>query len=123
MTRQPEPIAVLEEASRALRGMVTAFGERGGAPEETLLRRELPMLSRELACVAQLLPAVSSAWPRPPHLEAVIAEYVHSLERLRPIVEKAQESLGKKRDRLKQDLDRLGCVRAWAETYLSTNER
>ena len=82
---------------------------------------ELKALAEKLAQVAKLLDLVPPAQPKEDALQALISEYVDSLEKLKDVLEKVQDSLGEQRDRLKKDFEHLNSARAWVETFRATN--
>jgi hypothetical protein len=51
----------------------------------------------------------------------VISEYIDNLEKLKGVLGRAMDSLGKRRDRLKKDLEHLNSARAWVETFRATH--
>jgi DNA repair exonuclease SbcCD ATPase subunit len=119
---QSELIVTLQEANREIRGLVSKLSENSvEANNAALSPGELQALSRKLAQVAKRLDLVSPAQPKQEALQAVISEYVDNLEKLKAVLGRVQNSLGKQRDRLKKDFEHLNSARAWAETFRATN--
>jgi chromosome segregation ATPase len=119
---QSELTALLEEANRAIRGLVSRRSENSGqAGPITLSSSELKALSQKLAQVAKLLPQVSPTQPKEQTLQAVLSEYVDNLEKLKGVLGGAMDSLGKQRERLKKNLAHLNSARAWVAAFRATN--
>ena len=119
---QSELIVVLEEANRAIRGLVSRLSENSVEANHAVLSPgELKALSQKLAQVAKLLGLASLAQSKDEALPPAIDEYAANLETLKRVAGKAQDSLGKKRDQLKKNLEHLNSARAWVETYRATN--
>lgn len=117
-----ELIVAVEEASREIRRLVAKLSASNvEAHNAVLLPAELQALSRKLGRVAQQLARVSPALQKEEALQAAISAYVGNLETLKRILERVQDSLGKKRDQLKKDFDHISSARAWVEVYRSTN--
>jgi DNA repair ATPase RecN len=112
----------MEEANRAIRGLVSRLSENSAeADQVTLSSGELKALSQKLAQVAKLLELVSPTQPKQEALQAVLSEYVDNLEKLKGVLGRAMDSLGKHRDRLKKNLERLNSTQAWVEAFRATN--
>jgi chromosome segregation ATPase len=119
---QPEPIVFLEEVNREIRGLVSKLSENSVEGNKAVLSPgELKALAGKLAQVAKLLDLVSPAQPKEDALQAVISEYVDNLEKLKGVLAKVQDSLGKQRDRLKKDFEHLNSAQAWVKTFRATN--
>ena len=117
-----ELIAEMEEASRAMRGLVSRLSESAAeARQDTLSSGELKALSQKLAQVAKLLDHVSPTQPKEPALQAVLSAYVDNLEKLRGVLGRAMDALGKRRERLRKDLEHLNSAKAWVEAFRATN--
>ena len=119
---QSELIVILEQANRAIRGLVFKLsGNSEQAGNAVLIPGELKALAEKLAQVAKLLELASPAQSREEALQAVLSEYVDDLGMLKGVLAKAQDSLGRRRDRLKKAFEHLNSVRAWAETLRATH--
>jgi hypothetical protein len=119
---QSELIAGLEEANRAIRGLVSRLTEKSAeADPAALSSRELIALSQKLAQVAKLLEQVSPTQSKEYPLPAVLSEYVDNLEKLKGVLGEAMHALEKHRDRLKKNLEHLNSARAWVETFRTTH--
>jgi chromosome segregation ATPase len=119
---QSQLIAEIEEANRAIRGLVSRLSENSAAGgPATLSPSELKALSQKLAQVVKLLDQVSSTQPKEDALQAVLSEYVDNLEQLKDVLAKTMDSLGNYRDRLKKNLERLNSAQAWVEAFRTTN--
>jgi chromosome segregation ATPase len=119
---QSELIVALEEANREITGLVSKLSEKSVEANHAVLPPgELKALTRKLARVAELLGCVSPAQPKEEALQAVLSEYADKLARLKGVLGKVQDSLGKKRDRLKKDFEHLNSARAWVETFRTTH--
>jgi chromosome segregation ATPase len=119
---QSELIVALQEANREISGLLSKLSENSVEANPAVLSPgELKALSEKLAPVAKLLDHVSPAQPKPEPLQAAISEYVRNLEKLKNVLEKVQDSLGKQRERLKQDFEHLNSTRAWVETFRAAN--
>jgi hypothetical protein len=119
---QSELIVVLEQANRAIRGLVFKLsGNSEQAGNAVLIPGELKALTEKLAQVAKLLELASPAQSREEALQAVLSEYVDNLGMLKGALGKAQDSLGRRRDRLKKAFEHLNSVRAWVETFHATH--
>jgi len=115
-------IIAMEEASREIRKLIAKVSATHVETNNAALPPgELQVLSRRLAQVAQQLACVSPAQPREEAFQAAISAYVVNLEALKRVLGKVQDSLGKKRDRLKKDLEHMNSARAWAEAYRATH--
>jgi hypothetical protein len=119
---QCELVAVLGEANRAISALVSRLCDNSaGAERINLSTSELKALARKLAQVAKLLGRVPSTPPGEPALQAVLREYVDNLQRLKGVLGTAMDSLGKRRDQIRRNLEHLSSARAWAETFRATN--
>jgi hypothetical protein len=119
---QPKLIVFLGEVNREIRGLVSKLSATSVEANNAVLPPgELKALSEKLAQVAKLLDLVPPAQPKEDALQAVISEYVDNLEKLKGVLGKVQDSLGKQRHRLKKDLDHLNSARAWMEAFRATN--
>jgi len=119
---QSQFVAVLGEANRAISALVSRLcGNSAGAEAVDLSTRELKALSQKLTQVAKLLGQASPAPSEEPTLQAALREYVDNLQKLRAVLGTAMDSLGKRRDRVRKNLEHLNSARAWAETFRATN--
>jgi DNA repair exonuclease SbcCD ATPase subunit len=119
---QSELIAVLGETNRAIRGLVSRLSEKSvETGRATLSSSELKALSQKLARVAKLLEQVSPTRPKEHALQALLNEYVDNLTKLKAVLERAKDTLGKHRDRLRKDLEQLNSAKAWVEAFRTTN--
>jgi len=119
---QSELIVALEQANRAIQGLVSKLSENSGQSDNAVLSPgELKALAEKLAKVAKLLEFVCPAQPGEEALQAVLSKYVDNLEMLKGALGKVQDSLGKRRDGLKEAFERLNSVRAWVETFRATH--
>ncbi len=119
---QSELIILLEEASREITGLVSKLSDNGVDPACTAPPPgELKALSGKLAQVGSLLARRSPAQPNDATLQAALHKYVTNLETLKRALGEVQDSLGKKRDRLKKGFDHLDSARAWVETFRATH--
>jgi chromosome segregation ATPase len=119
---QSELIAAMEEANRAIRGLVSRLSENSTeADQASFSSSELKTLPQKLAQVAKLLDRVSPTQSKERELQAVLSEYVNNLEKLKGVLGRAMESLGKHRNRLRKNLEHLNSARAWAETFRATS--
>jgi len=117
-----ELIVAVEEANREIRRLVAKLSSSDvEAHKAVLLPVELQALARKLGRVAQQLGRDSPAHQKEEALQAAIGAYVGNLETLKRILERVQDSLGKKRDRLKKDFDHISSARAWVEAYRATH--
>jgi len=90
---------------------------RGGEAGTAVLRPgELQALTRKLARVPKQLWRVSPGGPEDIVLNAALSEYAGNLQALKTVLAKFQDSLVKRRDRLKKDLENMNLARAWART-------
>jgi len=119
---ESEVIAVMEEANCAIKGLVSRLsGNTAGADQATLLSNEMKALSQKLAHDAKLLGHPPSIRAQEHASQVLLNEYVDNLTKLKAVLEKAKDALGKRRDRLKQDLEHLNSTQCWVETFRSTN--
>jgi DNA repair ATPase RecN len=119
---QSELIVALEQANRAIQGLVSKLSENSVQSDNVVLSPgELKALAEKLAKVAKLLELFCPAQPKEEALQAMLSEYVDNLEILKGALGKVQDSLGKRRDRLKKAFERLNSVRAWVETFRATH--
>lgn len=117
-----ELISEFQEASQEISRLVCRLSEKKGeAINAALLTGELQALSRKLARIAKQLARVGPNQRKEEALQAAINEYAGNLETLRSALGEVQDSLGKRRDQLKRDLDRMNSARAWVDAFRSTN--
>ena len=117
-----ELIVAMREASREIGELVTKLSENSVEGSHAALPPgELQALCRKLAQVAKRLDLVSPSQPKDQALQAAINDYVDNLETLRGLLITVQDTLGKRRDRLKKDFERLNSARAWAESFRATH--
>jgi len=122
VSMQSELMVFLGEVNREIKGLVSKLSENSVEANNAVLPPgELKALAEKLAQVAKLLDLVPPAQPKEDALQALISEYVDSLEKLKDVLEKVQDSLGEQRDRLKKDFEHLNSARAWVETFRATN--
>jgi hypothetical protein len=122
VSMQSELIVFLGEVNREIRGLVCKLSDnRAEAKNAALSSSELKALAQKLAQVAKLLDLVPPPQPKEDALQAVISEYVDNLEKLKGVLARVQDSLGKQRDRLKKDFEHLNSARAWVETFRATH--
>jgi chaperonin cofactor prefoldin len=118
---QSELVAVLAEANRAITSVVTRWSENSAGPEANLSSTELEALSQKLTQVAKLLGQVLPTPSKEQALQTAISEYVDNLEKLKAVLGRAMDVLGKRRDRLKKNLENLNSAQAWVKTFRATN--
>jgi DNA repair exonuclease SbcCD ATPase subunit len=122
VSMQPKLIVFLEEINREIGGLVSKLSEdRLEGNTAVVAPGELKVLAEKLAQVAKLLDQVPPAQPKQEGLQAVINEYTGNLETLKGLLTKVQDSLSKRRDRLKKDLQQLKSARGWVETFRATS--
>jgi len=117
-----ELIVVVEDANREIRRLLADLYAADFVTHNAVLVPDvLQALSRKLECVAQRLASFPPSRPREEPSQAALGEYVGNLETLRRVLEKVQDSLARKRARLKRDFERINSARAWAEAYRATH--
>jgi len=117
-----ELIIAVEEANQEIRMLIAKLSATTVETNNAVLPPgELQTLSRRIACVAQQLTCVSPAQPKEEAFHAAISAYAVNLETLKRVLGRVQDSLGKKRERLKKDLEHMNSARAWAEAYRATH--
>jgi Lon protease-like protein len=117
-----ELIVAVEDANREIRRLLANVSATGVETHNAVLPPdELRALSRKLARVAQRLCSFPPSQPKEEPSQAAIGEYVGNLETLKRVLERVQDSLAKKRDRLKKEFEHINSARAWAEAYRATH--
>lgn len=115
-------IVALQEGNQEIRRLVSKLSENSlEANNPAPLPSELQALARKLARVANQLGRVFPAQTNEEALQAAISEYVANLERLKRVLGKVQDSLGKRRDQLKKQFEHMNSARAWVEAFRATN--
>jgi len=119
---QSQLVAVLGEANRAISAAVSRLCDNcAGGEVVNLSTSELKTLSQKLTQVAKLLGRASPTPSEEPTLQTALREYVDNLQKLKAVLGTAMDSLGKRRDRVRKNLEHLNSARAWAETFRATN--
>jgi hypothetical protein len=119
---QPKLITFLEGVNQEIRGMVCKLSEKRGEVDSAVAcPGELKALAGKLAQVPKWLDRLSPAQRGEEALQAAIGEYLQNLETLKGLLINLQESLGKRRDRLKKDFEHLNAARGWVETFRATH--
>ena len=118
---QSEVIAALEKVNREIRGLVSQLSENSiKAGKVAFPPGRLEALSKRLAQTAKLIAVVSPVQPKEPILQAMIGEYLCNLVKLKGILGKVQDSLGKQQGQFRKDRERLNSARAWLEAFRQT---
>ena len=114
---QSELISALLEVSEDIRAIVSKLSGRSGEAGSPVLRPgELQALTRKLARVPKQLGRVSPGSPEDIVLRAALSEYAGTLMALKTVLARFQDSLAKRRDQLKKDLENTNLARAWVRT-------